>query len=100
MKWVVGLLLGVALCAGNAVAQTGRTTGERAQAGPSAPAGERADPVRPSPGPPLDAGPRTPEADRAHRGGGAVLEGAPGAPAPNPQPTPPAGPAGQQLPRR
>ncbi|MGG5810109.1 hypothetical protein [Falsiroseomonas sp. CW058] len=42
-----------------------------------------------SPGPPLDQGPRTPQADAAHRGGGVVLEGAPGAPAPAPQPTPP-----------
>ncbi len=42
-----------------------------------------------SPGPPLDRGPHAPEANQAHRGGGAVLEGAPGAPAPAPQPTPP-----------
>lgn len=44
-----------------------------------------------SPGPPLDQGPATPSADRAYSGGGAVLEGAPGAPAPAPLPTAPAG---------
>ena len=41
-----------------------------------------------SPGPPIDQGPVSSEANQAHRGGGAVLEGAPGAPAPVPQPTP------------
>jgi hypothetical protein len=35
-----------------------------------------------SPGPPIDLGPTTPEANAAHRGGGVVLEGPPGAPAP------------------
>lgn len=44
-----------------------------------------------SPGPPLDQGPATPSSDRAYSGGGAVLEGAPGAPAPAPLPTAPAG---------
>ena len=38
----------------------------------------------------VDRGPDTPEANAAHRGGGVILEGAPGAPAPPPQPTPPA----------
>ncbi len=33
---------------------------------------------------PVDHGPFTPEANRAYNGGGAVLEGAPGAPAPPP----------------
>ena len=42
-----------------------------------------------SPGAPVDRGPFTPEANRAHRGGGAILAGPPGAPAPLPQPTPP-----------
>ena len=50
-----------------------------------------------SPGPPLDRGPFTPEANRAFMGGGTVLEGAPGAPAPTPTPFPttssPAAPA-------
>jgi hypothetical protein len=35
-----------------------------------------------SPGPPLDQGPSTPDANAAHRGGGVILEGPPGAPAP------------------
>ena len=43
-----------------------------------------------SPGPPLDQGPTAPAADRAYSGGGAVLEGAPGAPAPAPMQTAPA----------
>lgn len=38
---------------------------------------------------PLDRGPFTPEANRAYQGGGVVLQGAPGAPAPMPEPTPP-----------
>jgi hypothetical protein len=38
---------------------------------------------------PLDNGPFTAEASRAYQGGGMVLEGAPGAPAPRPEPTPP-----------
>ncbi len=42
-----------------------------------------------SPGTPLDRGPFTPEANRAYQGGGIILQGAPGAPAPMPAPTPP-----------
>ena len=42
-----------------------------------------------SPGTPLDRGPFTPEANRAYQGGGVILQGAPGAPAPMPAPTPP-----------
>ncbi len=38
---------------------------------------------------PIDKGPFTAEANRAYQGGGVVLEGAPGAPAPRPEPTPP-----------
>ena len=38
---------------------------------------------------PVDHGPFTPEANRAYQGGGMVLQGAPGAPAPTPEPTPP-----------
>ena len=38
---------------------------------------------------PVDHGPFTPEANRAFQGGGMILEGAPGAPAPRPEPTPP-----------
>src|SRR4051794_2610308 len=40
---------------------------------------------------PLDRGPFTPEANRAYNGGGVILEGAPGAPAPEPRPLPPQG---------
>lgn len=43
-----------------------------------------------SPGPPLDQGPASAATDRAYSGGGAVLEGAPGAPAPAPLQTAPA----------
>jgi hypothetical protein len=38
---------------------------------------------------PVDHGPYTATANKAYQGGGMVLEGAPGAPAPAPQPTPP-----------
>ena len=38
---------------------------------------------------PVDHGPFTPEANSAYQGGGMVLQGAPGAPAPTPEPTPP-----------
>lgn len=37
---------------------------------------------------PVDVGPFTPEANRAYQGGGVVLQGEPGAPAPTPQATP------------
>lgn len=42
-----------------------------------------------SPGKPIDNGPFTPQANRAYQGGGVVLQGAPGAPPPQPEPTPP-----------
>jgi hypothetical protein len=45
----------------------------------------------PPPEKPLDRGPFTPEASRAYNGGGVILEGAPGAPAPEPRPLPPQG---------
>ena len=38
---------------------------------------------------PIDKGPYTPAANGAYQGGGVVLQGAPGAPAPKPEPTPP-----------
>ena len=38
---------------------------------------------------PVDHGPFTPEANSAFQGGGMILQGAPGAPAPTPEPTPP-----------
>ncbi len=40
-------------------------------------------------GAPIDKGPFTPAANGAYQGGGMVLQGAPGAPAPAPQPTAP-----------
>jgi hypothetical protein len=43
---------------------------------------------------PADHGPFTPEANRAYQGGGVILQGAPGAPPPSPEPTPPG-----QMPR-
>ena len=45
-------------------------------------------------GSPIDHGPFTPAANRAYQGGGVILEGAPGAPAPTPEATPPG-----QMPR-
>jgi hypothetical protein len=45
--------------------------------------------TRHSPDTPLDHGPFTPEANRAFMGGGVILQGAPGGPAPRPEPTPP-----------
>ena len=45
-------------------------------------------------GSPIDHGPFTPAANRAYQGGGVILEGAPGGPAPTPEPTPPG-----QMPR-
>jgi len=50
------------------------------------------DAPRRNPERPLDRGPFTPEASRAFRGGGVVLEGPPGAPAPPPQALPPSPP--------
>ena len=38
---------------------------------------------------PIDNGPRTPADNQAFMGGGVILQGAPGAPAPIPQATPP-----------
>jgi hypothetical protein len=38
---------------------------------------------------PVDHGPFTPEASSAYQGGGVILQGAPGAPPPSPQPTAP-----------
>ena len=38
---------------------------------------------------PIDKGPNTPEANQAFEGGGVILQGAPGAPAPKPQALPP-----------
>ena len=84
--------------AGPAFAQAARqttegTTGSRPPAAAGTAQQGGAEATSRSPGPPIDRGPHTPEANRAHRGGGAILEGAPGAPAPPPLPTPPSQPA-------
>ncbi|HEY4251491.1 MAG TPA: hypothetical protein VGM87_09825 [Roseomonas sp.] len=51
--------------------------------------------TRRSTGTPLDVGPHTPQANAAFMGGGAILEGPPGAPAPEPHAiTTPPGPDG------
>ena len=47
---------------------------------------------------PVDHGPNNPAANNAYQGGGVVLQGAPGAPAPTPQPTPPGQPPKNVLP--
>ncbi|MBR0655156.1 hypothetical protein [Plastoroseomonas arctica] len=62
------------------------TTQVFAQTIPSGPKGDTPAPSRPSvsPGAPIDLGP-TSGSDRAFRGGGTILEGAPGAPAPTPR---------------
>ncbi len=41
------------------------------------------------PGAPVDYGPFTPQANAAYQGGGMILQGAPGAPPPTPEATPP-----------
>ncbi len=47
---------------------------------------------------PVDKGPYTPQANAAYQGGGVILQGAPGAPAPLPQPTPPGLPPKNSVP--
>jgi hypothetical protein len=94
MRRLTLLAIGAAMLASPAFAQTARETDRQAPPQANARSGAGADRSQAgsearSPGPPLDRGPSTPEANQAHRGGGAVLEGAPGAPAPAPQPTPP-----------
>jgi hypothetical protein len=74
------LAAAAALAMGPASAQTSpapSAADRRAEQGQH-PTGER----------PVDNGP-TPGSDSAYQGGGVILQGAPGAPAPTPQPTPP-----------
>ena len=82
-------LMAAALATGPALAQT--TPPEDTSAPHSTRGTHRAHPAHKasSQGTPLDRGPFTPEANRAFMGGGMILEGAPGAPAPRPEPTPP-----------
>jgi hypothetical protein len=49
---------------------------------------------------PIDHGPYTPQANSAYQGGGVVLQGAPGAPAPMPQATPPGQMPANSVPAR
>jgi hypothetical protein len=49
---------------------------------------------------PVDHGPFTPEANRAYQGGGMILQGAPGAPPPAPQATPPGQTPANMVPPR
>jgi len=79
MRGVCLIALLTSLSCGTALAQSPTTHHTTTQAQPS----------RRAPGAPLDYGPYTPEANRAYQGGGMVLEGAPGAPPPQPEPTPP-----------
>ena len=82
-------LIAVAFATGPALAQT--APADDTSATHSTRGTHRAHPAhktRPQ-GTPLDKGPFTPEANRAYMGGGMILEGAPGAPAPRPEPTPP-----------
>lgn len=93
MRTLMLFIATVALVAGPAFAQTTPERAEQAQRPSSSQrkpshlayaqhrthTGER----------PVDVGPYTPEANRAYQGGGVILQGAPGAPAPTPQATPP-----------
>jgi hypothetical protein len=60
-----------------------------AQSTPTAPMKPIKPKIARSAGTPIDKGPFTPAANGAYQGGGVVLQGAPGAPAPMPEPTPP-----------
>jgi hypothetical protein len=88
MQIIALFAFGAALLTGPALAQSTQGTGSIPP--PNDTAGESANQPSRSTDQSIDRGPNTPEANRAHRGGGAILEGAPGAPAPMPQPTPPA----------
>ncbi len=76
MRTILPLVILAALGASPALAQTTTTATRHHTAG----AGY---------GAPIDHGPFTPQANAAYQGGGMILQGAPGAPAPMPQPTPP-----------
>lgn len=97
----IGLLalLGATVVVGSALAQAAR---DDAGSGPSSigTTGRQFSPPPPRASErPLDRGPFTPEASRAYNGGGMVLEGPPGTPAPAPQPTaPPVAPQGAPPP--
>ncbi len=87
MIWLAALL---AFVASPAFAQTPTTLGGDVQTKPSATGDARR---------PVDTGPNTPEANSAYQGGGMVLQGAPGAPAPKPEGTPPGQTPRNMVPR-
>jgi hypothetical protein len=72
------------LCGGSVLAHSAL-----AQSAPGPSATGQARPAPRSNGVPLDRGPFTPEASSAYQGGGMILQGAPGAPPPMAEPTPP-----------
>jgi hypothetical protein len=80
----------LAIAAAPALAQSARQDPGGTSAAPTSGTRQPGDrtPSR-SPRTALDRGPWTPEANRAFMGGGVILEGAPGAPAPAPQALPP-----------
>ena len=80
MSKIIGLAAAIALAGYPALAQTSPPAVKpQPIKRPIHPTGER----------PIDKGPYTPEANRAYQGGGVVLQGAPGAPAPTAEATPP-----------
>jgi len=80
MRKICLAILIAMMAGGSAFAQTatGRYTGS-----PTAGQSQHSSEV------PVDHGPFTAEANSAYQGGGMILQGAPGAPAPRPEPTPP-----------
>ena len=78
MRRIAAVALGAALLSGPALAQQGAAPQHGTHGRPHRAAQA-----------PLDRGPFTPEANRAYQGGGVILQGEPGAPAPLPEATPP-----------
>lgn len=94
MRKMTLIAASIALAAGPALAQSSggqHSTGSAHRGGGG---GTQARNVPRTGQAPNDRGPFTPEANQAYQGGGVILEGAPGAPAPMPAPTPPG-----QMPR-
>ncbi len=80
MRMILLVAAAVSLTSGAVLAQTAPSANHDARTLPgTAGNGQR----------PADSGPTTPGANSAYQGGGVVLQGAPGAPAPQPQPTSP-----------
>ena len=86
MHRIAAAAFGAFLFAGPALAQTPPAPARAHH--PAHPRPHRATAANPER--PVDVGPYTPDANRAYNGGGVVLQGAPGAPAPSPRtPLPP-----------